>query len=397
VLRKTGEGKPMSEFSIARRECEGFRWHLLTSVSALALFALFCDPGRALAASDDSDRPTVWIELGGQLEQVDGGEQRFAPSFTGGIAKLGFASPVAAERQARFSNGGEGKISFEPTGTDWIFSAAVRYGRSQSEKQLHTETAGIENKFVTHYYATPRTHTQFAKALDFADTKIANRETHTILDFQAGKEVGLGMFGLKGHSMISAGVRFAQFTSQSRSEIDSDQNVKFAQPFVLPSYVLYGKSQYDAYNGSFQDRRSFAGFGPSVTWDATAAVVDWGAARIITFDWGAKIAVLFGHQKATVHQTILTAFRSGGLNPGFPAHVVTSTQHSSNPIRSRSVAVPNLDGFAGFSFRYAAAKLSLGYRADFFFGSMDGGIDARKSGNVGFYGPFASVSIGIGD
>lgn len=41
-------------------------------------------------------------------------------------------------------------------------------------------------------------------------------------------------------------------------------------------------------------------------------------------------------------------------------------------------------------------KLSLGYRADFFFGAIDGGIDARKSETVGFYGPFASIGIGLG-
>jgi len=53
-------------------------------------------------------------------------------------------------------------------------------------------------------------------------------------------------------------------------------------------------------------------------------------------------------------------------------------------------------GFAEISFRYADAKVSFGYRGDFFFGAIDGGIDTRKSENVGFYGPFASVSIGLG-
>jgi hypothetical protein len=36
------------------------------------------------------------------------------------------------------------------------------------------------------------------------------------------------------------------------------------------------------------------------------------------------------------------------------------------------------------------------YRADFFFGAMDGGIDTAKKENVGFYGPFATISIGLG-
>jgi hypothetical protein len=36
--------------------------------------------------------------------------------------------------------------------------------------------------------------------------------------------------------------------------------------------------------------------------------------------------------------------------------------------RSRSVAIPNVGGFAELSYHYANAKISMGYRADFFFG-----------------------------
>ena len=63
--------------------------------------------------------------------------------------------------------------------------------------------------------------------------------------------------------------------------------------------------------------------------------------------------------------------------------------------RSRSVTVPNLGGFAGLSLRYTNAKVSLGYRADFFFGAMDGGIDARKAANQSFHGPFATIALGL--
>jgi hypothetical protein len=64
--------------------------------------------------------------------------------------------------------------------------------------------------------------------------------------------------------------------------------------------------------------------------------------------------------------------------------------------RVRSVIVPNVGGFAGLSFRVQNFKVSAGYRADLFFNAMDGGIDAHKSENVGFYGPFAMISIGLG-
>ena len=65
--------------------------------------------------------------------------------------------------------------------------------------------------------------------------------------------------------------------------------------------------------------------------------------------------------------------------------------------RSRNVTVPNLGGYAGLSVNYSNAKISFGYRADEFFGAMDGGQATAKKENRGFYGPYANISIGLGD
>ena len=45
--------------------------------------------------------------------------------------------------------------------------------------------------------------------------------------------------------------------------------------------------------------------------------------------------------------------------------------------------------------RYTDAKVSLGYRADTFFGAMDGGQETAKKENRGFYGPYLNVSFGL--
>ncbi len=71
-------------------------------------------------------------------------------------------------------------------------------------------------------------------------------------------------------------------------------------------------------------------------------------------------------------------------------------QRTVDHARSRGVIVPNVGGFAGLSVKYPNAKVSFGYKADFFFGAMDGGIDVRRTEDVGFHGPFATVSIGLG-
>jgi hypothetical protein len=57
--------------------------------------------------------------------------------------------------------------------------------------------------------------------------------------------------------------------------------------------------------------------------------------------------------------------------------------------------VPNVGGFIGASLRWSNAKVSLGYRGDFFFGAMDGGVDTRVSKDRDFYGPFASIAVGL--
>ena len=110
-------------------------------------------------------------------------------------------------------------------------------------------------------------------------------------------------------------------------------------------------------------------------------------------DRGANAAILFGRQKAATHHQTTAQYHPFYYGAGQRALLYqTATAHS----RKRSVVVPNIGGFAGISLRFPNAKVSLGYRDDFFFGAMDGGIDAAKKENVGFYGPFASVSVGLG-
>jgi hypothetical protein len=42
------------------------------------------------------------------------------------------------------------------------------------------------------------------------------------------------------------------------------------------------------------------------------------------------------------------------------------------------------------------SEISLGYRADFFFGAVDGGLSTPEKETRGFYGPFAKISVGLG-
>ena len=63
--------------------------------------------------------------------------------------------------------------------------------------------------------------------------------------------------------------------------------------------------------------------------------------------------------------------------------------------KTRNITVPDVGGTAGISYRMRNLKISAGYRADFFFRVLDTGIAGQKSSTRGFYGPFASVSVGL--
>lgn len=71
---------------------------------------------------------------------------------------------------------------------------------------------------------------------------------------------------------------------------------------------------------------------------------------------------------------------------GIGAHLVGSHDHPNIYRRLQAL----------WSQGHPNAKVSFGYRADFFFDAVDAGFDTRHTQAVGFHGPFATVSIGPG-
>ncbi len=362
----------MSEFTNKREYRIGFRRQLLVTVSGIALLCFAYETDRAQAA----DSASLWIELGGQFAQNESNPDAFLPPFLMTMPRPAFdaASPAEIEKGPASSWDGTAKIAFEPAGTDWLFSIGIRYGTNARNDSRNERTAQLSAGGLQAFYEAYQTITA------------RNTRSHAILDFQAGKDVGLGRFGSGGSSVFSVGLRYAQFNSRSIVGIQS-------QPTnIAPAYGSYHK-----FNAVLAAKRKFTGIGPSLSWDASAGLIGNSSGGNISLDWGVNGALLFGRQRAQVrHQTgdVLhvpyTPTHGGDFVP-IPVY-----QHSASPNRSKQVTVPNFGGFAGVSWRYPNAKVTLGYRADFFFGTMDGGIDTVRRENVGFYGPFASVSIGVG-
>jgi len=110
----------------------------------------------------------------------------------------------------------------------------------------------------------------------------------------------------------------------------------------------------------------------------------------VALDWGVNAAVLFGRQKAKTSHHSTVSYVKGTAVQSVNAYPPV------NRTRSRMVVIPNIGGFAALSYRFPNAKLSAGYRADFFFGARDSGFETRSTADVGFHGPFATISIGLG-
>ena len=383
----------MSELTHSNAKAGDLRWQLLTTASALALLTSVV--GQGAQAGEDADRPTVWIELGGQLERIDTSQAVFAPDFVLAHenAPYNSVSPLTAQRLPRYGFGGEGKISFAPSGTDWTFSAAIRFGRSNGKKALHQQTTTnlvqktwkYDDPIWGHHAFTTRKVTRF----NHADSAI--KQSHAVLDFMAGKDVGLGSFGRSSTSSIGFGVRIAQFQSKSNIGFKS-----FPDPHYSTQAILNDPgAHHHSYFATLEAERNFRGIGPAIAWNASALIAGQPDSTELNFDWGANAALLFGRTKA--HGTYSSSSRYFHGSPF--ALPPPPTEHTIVPGafgRSRSVVAPNVGGFAGLTLQRSNAKVSFGYRADFFFGAMDGGLDNRARENAVFHGPFAKVSVGLG-
>lgn len=378
---------------------------LLATTSAVVLVASVASVTEAIAA----DRPTVWIEGGWHFDSVTGSNDMVVPPLDGltssgfsstptadnfyGQGAGGFPSFLDMEKALAKSQGAEGSISFQPSGSDWIFNISGRYGRAHSNRRLDqrhevTGEPGYTKGFLGTNPYTPHHTNYVAQAND-------NKEAHVIVDFQVGKDIGIGLFGGQMESVLSAGIRYAQMNTSSKGHSYAQPDVRF---YGFGGLNILGKYQYiiqpDTHTSATIQQRSssFHGVGPALSWNNTTGLLGDVADGQLALDWGANAAILFGRQKSKVNYSTTSHFLHFA---GFTGTV--TTQHNAvHRTESRRVTVPNLGGFAALSWRFTNAKISAGYRADFFFGAMDHGLDTHKSVTTGFQGPFATISVGLG-
>lgn len=337
-----------------------------------------------------ADRPTVWIELGGGLSRLDSSQDAYSPATMAQRPSI-FSSSIPFEKLPLHSFDEDGRITIEPAHTSWSFVAAIQYGRSSSKRKIHQQTHPAN--FIITSYGAPVTWASPVppQAARFADTLARTSESHLVLDFQAGKDVGLGILGEDGSSVLKLGVRFAQFQSKSNIFLKSDPDWAFHTKYY--GGLKLATQHYHSNRATLAAARSFRGIGPELSWTASAPFAGSLASGQLAVDWGIDAAVLFGRQRVNASHQTTSFYHSNNFSH---YRVVVGTPVNTASKRERSIIVPNIGGFAGASWRLENISARFGYRADFFFGAMDGGIDQRKPGAIGFHGPFVTIGIGLG-
>ncbi|HVT23350.1 MAG TPA: hypothetical protein VHD95_01890 [Rhizomicrobium sp.] len=397
----------MSEL-INFRNRSNVRFGLLVTTSAIALAACVASVTDAIAA----DRPTVWVEGGWHFDSVTGSNDIVVPPLDDltangfpstptasnflGQGAGGFPSFTEMEKALGRSQGAEGSISFQPKGSDWVFSISGRYGRTHTHRRLDQrheivgETADVGSTGLSGY------HKSTAHYANYVIQANDNKEAHVILDFQVGRDAGIGLFGDGTQSVFGFGARYAQMNMSSNGHAYAAPAVRFYGHHGRNFFGKYGYSIFTYHQNSattLERHSSFQGIGPSLSWSNTTGLLGDVADGQLALDWGANAAVLFGRQKVKINYSTLTRSFDPAIPPLGGYVSASKTVHRT---QSHRITVPNLGGFAALSYRFTNAKISVGYRGDFFFGAMDRGLDTRRSVTTGFNGPFATISVGLG-
>jgi len=389
----------MSELINTGSELTQSRFQLLGTASMLALLVAL--PVSARAA--DTSRPTVWIEGGYQFEGVTGSETPFHAPLEGVTRANGLPVLSDIASDLSLSRGAEGRITFQPKGSDWSLSLSGRFGRAHSVRKAYGEKEFVGPPMKRTLETTSfgfYNVTQSPSDMAYVEQRAETTETHTILDFQVGRDLGVGALGQSTEVVVGFGARYAQFSRRSNASGHGAPDLEF-ESSKFAGLMIPTKYRINIFNHAsaalVERETNLRAIGPALSMNNTTRLFGDEEDGALNLDWGANASLLFGRQRAeTSHEAtakVIPNVYGSSVEFGMTGNIAAAPLTSR---RSRTVTIPNLGGFAGLSYRFPDARLSAGYRADFFFGAMDRGLDSHKSTTTGFHGPFATISIGLG-
>jgi outer membrane receptor protein involved in Fe transport len=342
------------------------------------------------------------VEIAGQVQRHDAPNSHLSSSLAGA-----FEGPLAIfddtqDDELDWGDGRDAKVIWRPAG-GYSVSAGVRYGRTNNRSELVAVDAtepvcafGGYYEFLCEAYAQHPIFGPFTKfSVDNnAFSRTWDREIHTVVDFAVGKDIGIG--GLA-YSTIAAGVRYAEFQSETKGEL------RGAPDWVIPEGFYPSQSiTHTTYDIEVEADRTFSGWGPQVSWSAATALFDGGDAGLLAIDWSVEGGVLFGTQEASVKdsQRAVTLTQAADQvvfeDRVQPQPVLAYLDPVVQAPRSEDVTVPNVGVSLGLSYSVGAFKAGLGYRWERYFDVIDGGYDEHRSEDRTIDGPYFKIAVGFG-
>lgn len=325
-----------------------WRWN----VSAAALLAAAGGAGEAAAAPEPPWAGGEWtFDLQGELGFVKAGGTTVGPAYDPSVLPLPNQSSDVM-----------GAVTYRPAASPWSFYFDVRYGR----------TRGANEHQVSHY------STKFGQGS--STNVVHHEEEHGFVDFDVGRDVGLGLFG-HGATTVGLGVRYAHFDSLDRDNFTSH-------------------TKYFSRRGVATLRRKSDSVGPQVMIRQSSLLPGALGQGALWFDWGATGGVLFGRQANTLSGSAVTKssgffsdVRRGARAARAKADFVTHHAYTSS--WSGNQTTPDVSAFVQLSFRPAGSPLSVGvgYRVDAFWDVLNGAFPGRRETSELEHGPYLDVSL----
>jgi outer membrane receptor protein involved in Fe transport len=346
------------------------------------------------------------IEVSGQVQRQDAPYERLRPEA---IANLP-AELDATDIQNRDLDWGDGralKLTWRPDGSPWFVSGAMRYGRTNNDmSHSHQTMAGPTGCAVKMYYGydfpamlcdpnSPKYRANaVAHSIEWMDGTAKDREEHSIVDFEVGRDVGLG-FASK--SALSAGVRYAEFQSSTRITavgltdwVIPDGFAKYySDPANLGASHLNHRIRLDA-------DREFRGTGPTVSWAAATRLLGRDDTGQVNLDWSLTGGVLFGKQKTQIEGVEEVGYYRGGYKYFPQPRVGPKTITPVSIPRTESVTAPLVDLSLGLSYEIQRIKIGAGYRWERYFDILDVGYAEHEDADRTIDGPYFKLSVGFG-
>jgi iron complex outermembrane receptor protein len=334
------------------------------------------------------------LEVGGGALLMDAPNEAYRPAFVDTFTSPDLPFPMSTqEEDLDWGDTRDVRLVYRPDGSPWSVSGGVRFGRTNGTAAVEYSELSAGGELITPALepAFPQYADKYVPgAYEFTTSTVTDRERHTIVDFEVGRDIGIGAPTVRSH--VRGGLRYAHFESST------DVNLYAGDYFIPPVGVAKYPTTAHMYDGVASIEREFQSAGPTLSWDVAAKLLGDAERGVVTLDASLTGAALFGKQSVDVDALATDSFYSAQFltffnQRGIPVSVTPT------PIieqRSERVTVPVLDATLGLSYSLGRVSVGAGYSWERYFDMIDGGLDERQRHDRTLSGPYLRFKLGFG-